>query len=362
MISFYHILLDSFRMLKASMIFWITMGISCLVAVLYLSIGFNEEGISLFFGLTSIESEVHRAGSKGAAILYSGLFIKIVVGFWLSWIAVILALISCASIYPKAMAEGSAGMLLTKAPSRLMVFLAKFVGSLLFMIVQVGLFVVIVFLAMKLRLGEWNFSVFWFLPATVMVFAVLYSFLVLIAVKTRSTLTAVLLTMGLWLFSWIIGGVENSLYGILKREEVSRQFLMAAYEEELARVDGLDEEGEEGMFPEKPQFKDDIQELEKWYGYAKRAYAIFPKASPIIDTAKNALVVNGKKGYSESSFLGMMMGVEEDVGEEPEIGGFLEIEDESQRRHSLGYTLGTSFGFSFVMLGLAGWIFCRRDF
>ena len=120
--------------------------------------------------------------------------------------------------------------------------------------------------------------------------------------------------------------------------------------------------GEEVELPEKPEFSDDALGFEKWHGYAKIAYGIFPKTSPVIDAAKNALVVNGKKGYSESSFLGMMMGIDEEKDDDPEMKEMLGIEDESQKRHSLSYTLGTSFVFSFVMLGLAGWVFCRRDF
>ncbi|MDB4142814.1 hypothetical protein N9733_05060 [Akkermansiaceae bacterium] len=151
--AFLTLLLDSFRMLKSGAIFWVTFGISLLVAVIYLSIGFDEKGVTLFFGLTGFPSEDLVKGSPGAATFYTGIFTKAIVGFWLSWAAIILALISCASIFPKTMEEGSAGMLLTKKSSRLGVFIAKYIGSLLFMFVQVGLFIVIVLIAMKWRLG-----------------------------------------------------------------------------------------------------------------------------------------------------------------------------------------------------------------
>ncbi|MDB4386989.1 hypothetical protein N9Z15_02150 [Akkermansiaceae bacterium] len=147
--AFLTLLLDSFRMLKSGAIFWVTFGISLLVAVIYLSIGFDEKGVTLFFGLTGFPSEDLVKGSPGSATFYT----KAIVGFWLSWAAIILALISCASIFPKTMEEGSAGMLLTKKSSRLGVFIAKYIGSLLFMFVQVGLFIVIVLIAMKWRLG-----------------------------------------------------------------------------------------------------------------------------------------------------------------------------------------------------------------
>ncbi|MEJ6636761.1 MAG: hypothetical protein QNL77_13720, partial [Akkermansiaceae bacterium] len=55
--AFLTLLLDSFRMLKSGAIFWVTFGISLLVAVIYLSIGFDEKGVTLFFGLTGFPSE-----------------------------------------------------------------------------------------------------------------------------------------------------------------------------------------------------------------------------------------------------------------------------------------------------------------
>ena len=48
------ILLDSLRLLKARVLFWVTLGISVFVGILYLSIGFNESGMSMFLGLIVI--------------------------------------------------------------------------------------------------------------------------------------------------------------------------------------------------------------------------------------------------------------------------------------------------------------------
>ncbi|MGJ8696178.1 MAG: ABC transporter permease [Verrucomicrobiaceae bacterium] len=360
--AFYAILLDSFRMLKSGAIFWVTLGISLLVALLYLSIGFDEKGVTLFFGLTDIESEVHRKGSAGAEILYTGIFIKVIVGFWLSWVAVILALISCASIFPQAMDEGSAGMLLTKRPSRLMVFGAKYAGSLLFMLIQVGVFIVIVLVAMRWRLGFWNLSLFWFLPATLLMFSFLYSFLVVIAVKTRSVLAAILLTMGLWLVSWIAEAVESQMYQMVRMGEIATEQAKQVRDEPVVTEEG----GEEAVEEEDSETGEDLEslvQLKGWYQKAKLAYGFFPKTSPMIDAAKNALVVNGERGFRESSLFEMMLGVEveaEDREESPDE--YLQVVDDVAKRHSLAYTLGTSLAFEAVMLSLAAWMFCRRDF
>jgi hypothetical protein len=36
--------------------------------------------------------------------------------------------------------------------------------------------------------------------------------------------------------------------------------------------------------------------------------------------------------------------------------------DAAQERHSVGYIVGTSLGFEAVLLVLAAWGFCRKDF
>ena len=129
MIAITTLLLDSYRLLKARALFWITLGISGLVGLLYLSIGFNEDGMSLFFGLVSFEHELFRKGSEWAELLYIGIFTKFIVPLWITWIAIILGLISTASIFPDFMSEGSIELSLSKPVSRLKIFLTKYFGE-----------------------------------------------------------------------------------------------------------------------------------------------------------------------------------------------------------------------------------------
>ena len=127
------LLLDSLRLLRARALFWVTLGISTLVGVTYLSIGFTDTGMSMMFGLANFDHELLRKGGEFSELLYIGLFNKFIVGLWLSWVAVILGLVSCASIYPDFMAEGSIELSLSKPIRRLTVFFTKYLGSLLFM-------------------------------------------------------------------------------------------------------------------------------------------------------------------------------------------------------------------------------------
>lgn len=355
MISFLSILHDSFRMLKSSVIFWITLGLSGLVAVLFLALGFDENGMT-YFGFSVFEEKALAKGTIGAEMMYKTIFSYFVVGGWLSWAALILALISCASIYPQMMEEGSSGMLLTKHPGRGLVFFAKFVGGLLFMLVQVVLFVGIVFFAMYWRLGSWNPEIFWFIPATVLVFAFLNSFSILIAVWTRSALVAILLPLLLWVVSFAV-----------------EQFEQSAFTSVVARQEMIEEIGES------PELLELLKDDREWHRKLKLAYAFFPKITPVIAEASKVqklkseetglLPIEDKPEIDErDEELTEEERAEKKLQEEMEQGFLEGLEKEAKRgqtiaeRHSASYTLGTSFLFSFVMLGIAGWIFCRRDF
>ena len=72
--TFCALLLDAYRQLSAAKLFWLTLGLSGMVVLVFGSIGFNDDGMSLFFGLKQIESEVVHAGSPWARGLYIGMY------------------------------------------------------------------------------------------------------------------------------------------------------------------------------------------------------------------------------------------------------------------------------------------------
>ena len=324
---FLTLLLESFRGLKSQWIFWITMGLSALVALVYLSIGFDDKGMSLFFGLTHFEDPNLVKTSPLSTIVYMMIFTKGLAGFWLTWVSIILALVSCAPIYPNTMTEGGAGMVMTKGVSRLQIFIAKFVGSLFFVLIQVSLFMAVVMIAFKWRLGDWNFSLLWYVPAILLVFASLYAFQVLIAVKTRSALTALILTVLVWALSSGLGAGERALYMVLS---------------------GM----ERGPVGKKGEEVEDAT-LEKWYRIVKAVHTPFPKNAPIMDEAENKLVFSGMNQFAyDLSKLG-------DKKLERRVDRRL---DRVMGHESKFYSIWSSFLFALVALGAAAWSFCRREY
>ena len=71
----------------------------------------------------------------------------------------------------------------------------KFATSLLFVLLQVTLFCVGVFLCMGIRLGDWEWKIFAAIPVVTLFFSYLFSVNVLFGVWTRSALAALLITM-----------------------------------------------------------------------------------------------------------------------------------------------------------------------
>jgi len=116
MMQFKALLIDAYRQLSAAKLFWLTLGLSVLVVVMFGSIGFNAQGISLFFGAWEIESEQLREGSPWARGLYIGIYSSFLVNIWLAWIATILALISTCSVFPEFVHSGSIELTISMAP------------------------------------------------------------------------------------------------------------------------------------------------------------------------------------------------------------------------------------------------------
>ncbi len=204
-------LLDSYRELNSKKLFWVILVISAMVVLTYASIGFDETGMSMFFGLWHTENELLTKGSFMSSLLYRSIFSTFMVGIWLAWIATILALVSTTTIFPDFVTGGAIDLVLSKPIRRVTVFFMKFATSLLFVLLQVTLFCVGVFLCMGIRLGDWEWKIFAAIPVVTLFFSYLFSVNVLFGVWTRSALAALLITMVLWTSLWSVNQAETIL-------------------------------------------------------------------------------------------------------------------------------------------------------
>jgi ABC-type transport system involved in multi-copper enzyme maturation permease subunit len=325
--AFLTVLGDSMRLLRARALFWISLGISLLVALVYLSIGFDEKGVSFLFGAWHLEDSFLTKGSKGAEVFYLGIFSKAIIGIWLSWVAIVIALISCAPIYPEFLAEGSAGVALSKPVSRPLLFFYKFAGSLLFMAVQTLLFAAIVFVAIRWRIGVWNPTVFWSVPITILVFSYLYAVLVLLGIKTRSVMASVLLTLLFWFFC----------FGSFFTEQVTH----------TAAIRGVN------PFTGMELSAEDQASWKSAYPWLRVPHVILPKTGETTALLERWIVVGDGQDLSGSAI--------DALGERGGLGDMSEAKDDL-KRHSTVWIIGTSLAFEAVVLAVACAMFSRRDF
>lgn len=333
------ILLDSFRLLSARRLFWVALAISMLVAALYASIGFNERGMTFFFGAKEFANPLLREGTDEAAAFYLLLFTDVIVRWWLAWIAIALALLSTASIFPDFLAEGSIGISLSKPIGRLRLFLWKFAGGLLFVALQVGLFSLIVFLALGFRIGEWNPGVFWAVPLVTFVFSLIYSVAVLFGVWTKSTLFALLAAFLVWGASVLAQWTENFLY--------QTAHLMPEMGMQLDFSRGDVTEGGEG---------EKESGLVAAHRNARMVAAPLPKTRDTVIYLKRLIRIKERQSALAGLSFDMLL-----TGELPG-GRDREAMKRYDERHSLAYVFGTSLAFELVVLSLAAWRFCRRDY
>ncbi len=339
---------DSYRLLVSRKLFWITFALSGVALLVFASLGFDDEGWFVLFGAFSQEDPVLRAGSPFAAQLYLGIYSYLIIGFWFTWIATILALISTTSIFVDFMADGAIDMVVSRPISRVKVFLVKYTGSLLFVFLQIAFFTFFVVLCIRWRLGDWHFQILYAIPLVLLFYSYLYSVNVLLAMLTRSSLASLLLTLLFWLCLW----------GVQTAERFTTEFRVMA--EVIAEMDEQNEKDVLG--PEVPNTIASSVDWDFWNRVALTFQFVLPKNKETLDLIDRYTLRESERGVADAlknkpAEKGGMFG--------PPPGDarvFAQRVQEEYDDRSLWYILGTSLAFEAIVLGLAMWLFVRRDF
>ncbi|MFA6045287.1 MAG: hypothetical protein WC718_09900, partial [Phycisphaerales bacterium] len=191
------LLLDAYRELHSKKLFWITLGLSLLVVVSFGCVGITPTGVSILFW--DIPLEFFNSRVMSAATFYKLLFSNLGIKFWLSWIGMILAIISTSGMFPDFVANGSIDLMLSKPISRWRLFLTKYLVGLLFVTLQVTVFSVASMLVIGIRGGAWEPRLLLAVPLVSAMFSFLFCVCALFGVVTRSTLWSLLFTLLFWL-------------------------------------------------------------------------------------------------------------------------------------------------------------------
>lgn len=124
---------------------------------------------------------------------------------------ILLALVWTAGFLPTFLEPGAAVVLLAKPLPRWGLLTGKFLGVLFFVACQATVFVGGTWLALGIRTGYWEPGYLLCIPLMLFHFAVFFSFSILLAVCTRSTVLCVIGSIAFWLLCWGMNYGRHSL-------------------------------------------------------------------------------------------------------------------------------------------------------
>lgn len=390
------IFIDAYRELNAKKLFWITMILSGLVVAAMAILGINEKGLTVLWYEIPIGGDLARFTTRliTEETFYKLLFVGLGLNLWLAWIATILALVSTASIIPDFVSSGSVELSLSKPIGRVRLFLTKYAAGTLFAGLQVLVFSSASFLVLGLRAGVWEPGLFLAVPLMVLFFSYLYCISALVGLITRSTITALLVTLLCWFFFFALNSADQ--ISLVVREETRQR--AAATERQIERMEKNTTEKlakeasapvEEGR-PSPPQPGPDgtftreqldaanpflagkrreLDESRSAERLAQRWQSIFFAVKTVVPKTQETVGLTERWLVDAAELETLAANGEEERGGD---------EDEQTRRESaqagansaeriirerpVAWVIGTSMGFQVVLLTIACVIFARRDF
>lgn len=378
-------LLDAYRELRSRKLFWITMALSALVVLVFAGFGINEKGLT--FLRWEWDLPVFNSKTIPPEKFYKFCFATFAVPIWLAWIATILALISTAGIFPEFLAGGAIEMTLSKPISRLRLFLTKYACGLLFVGLQVLVFSGACFLVIGLRGKSWEPSLFLAVPIVVAFFSYLFAMCVLLGMLTRSTIASLLLTILMWVALWAVNttdgvflmqretsavNAERTAKRLVRSEANAKKTLddrtgrgeaIPAHGGDTGFADAL-EAVSPGLRIVRKESRDDDESAANWRLWSDRiriAKTILPKTQETVQLLDRWLVSPADKELitNQHGEDGDADGRARFGTGDPEVARRMEA---ALRDRTVWWVLGTSFAFEGLILSLAAWIFCRRDF
>ena len=347
----------AYRELNARKLFWISLIISGLLVGAFAIVGLNEKGLTILwweFQIPGFNSTI-----LPPSVFYKQMFTALGVGFWLSWLATILALVSTSSIIPDMVSGGSIDIMLSKPISRTRLFLIRYVTALLFVTIQVSVFTVASFMVIGFRGGVWEPWVLIAIPLVVVFFSYLYCVCALVGVLTRSTIASLLITVLFWLLIFGVGSAE----GITLLGKTSSQMALEYAQEDF---EVAFEQGDPTMMsPAETQLAEAQSNNETWvtaHTWFYWAKVTLPKTDETIGLLERFL----------RQYAGMeSFGGPDDNETRRVFGGggtrinVRELGDRMQEvidARSIWWVIGTSLLFEVFVLSIACWLFSRRDF
>ncbi|MCA9293869.1 MAG: ABC transporter permease [Phycisphaerales bacterium] len=392
---------DAYRELNAKKMFWLVLLLSGLVVAAFAMVTINDRGIQVLFW--TLDMPVFSTKTMSVELFYKQLFLAWGIGFWLTWIAAILALVSTSGMIPDFVSGGAIELTLSKPIGRARLFLTKYVTGLVFVALQVAVFSFACILVFGLRAGYWEPRILLAIPIVVLFYSYIYCVCALVGLLSRSALTALLVTILFWFVVFLFNAADAALLQFQKQSEAETRQSETRIAAIDVQIDALKarlekettDEGRDAMqgrIDRRITERDTEAEkaagsrgtagtISKWHRGVYIAKTVLPKTGETTGLLSRYLVseeeeASRAEAHADEGSSGGGAKVTIEAGESdsgitgdrtPPRQGDTEAEAAKAlqaefRGRSLFWIIGTSVIFEFVVLGAATLIFVRRDF
>ncbi len=205
---------DARQQVLDNKVFRLLLILTAIPIVLTFVLGFHEESITLFWGWKEIDykdiMEIFSAGGQSTAEDMAAQSIRFLQEFTLDAvvgrIGIMLCIAATAFFAPKILEKGSADTLFSKPVSRIAILLSRYFAGILFVAFISSLLVTGMYLGFLINSGFNDPGFLWGALTLVYLYAMMHAFSMVVAVFTRSSTAAILLTITLYMFC---GGIHT---------------------------------------------------------------------------------------------------------------------------------------------------------
>jgi ABC-type transport system involved in multi-copper enzyme maturation permease subunit len=193
-------------------------------------IGFREEHISFLWGLKTVQYD-DLLGAFGGARAFNSAEVhvaliqavqELMVNFFAGSLGMMLCIAATAFFAPRILEKGAADTIFSKPVSRMTILLSRYFAGILFVAFIGAVLVVGMYLGFLTTSGYNDLGFLWGALTLVYLYAMMHAFSIAVAVFTRSSTAAILLTLFLFMFC---GGIHG---GWITYEYFQQQELVAA--------------------------------------------------------------------------------------------------------------------------------------
>ena len=360
--------LDAYRDLHSRKLFWVVLILNAIVIAGFGTLAVKENHFMVLGWELPFDIPL-------PLFVYKWIFSQVVIGQWLTWAATVLALISTASIFPDFLAGGAVELYLSKPIGRLRLFFTKYATGLMFVALQVTVFTAGSFLVLGFRGGVWEPWLFLAIPIVVLFFSYLFSIQVLLGVCTRSTLAAFFMTICAW---FVIFGINQADHFLMQVDVIYQEKAQAA-QKQMATFDGqiaaaqirMDRASTRPAEANSVDIKTQLRRLtaqrsaaqhraeqQQPPAWVKTAQPIVFGLNTLVPKTQDTIGLLNRRLFSDVVLTSVLNTTPE---RGPMHGWRRQIQNLLHARDT-AWILCSSIAFECVMLALAAWRFCRRDY